>query len=140
MLPVPVRDTVFVSYSHADRDHVVRVVRELRRYGQASFPEATIWTDEQIMAGESWRRTIIDQIDRAAACLLFVSDPFLASRFIMDEELPRLIDAGIPRLGVSSGTPPGIRFRTSLNGSCCTYRARTASCAITWSRRAGMAP
>jgi hypothetical protein len=90
----PAQDLVFVSYSHEDRELLRRllvlldpVVRNRR---------LQVWADEYIPVGGDWRREIDAAVDRAALGLLLVSGDFLASRFIIEEELPALIEDKVP--------------------------------------------
>jgi WD40 repeat protein len=53
----------------------------------------SIWNDSYVEAGGLWRREIDFGLQRAAIGLLLVSPHFLASDFIMKEELPALVDA-----------------------------------------------
>src|SRR5262249_43722626 len=86
----PARDVVFVSYSHRDREWLRRllvlldpVVRN-RRLG--------VGADEYTPAGEAWQRAIDGAVARAALGLLLGSGDFLASRFIIEVELPALLE------------------------------------------------
>src|SRR3954470_15777893 len=90
---VAVRDGVFVSYSHADREWLRRFLVMLDPL--ARNRRVPVWADEQIRAGDEWRRQIDGAVTRAACALLLVSPDFLASRFIIDEELPALVAQGM---------------------------------------------
>lgn len=59
-----------------------------------------VWTDQREVVGEEWRPQLLDGIARSRAALLLVSKPFLASQFIMGQELPALIDRGVRRIPV----------------------------------------
>jgi WD40 repeat protein len=80
---------VFVSYSHEDakwrRKFLVMLQPLVRNRG------LDVWADEYIEVGDDWERDITGAIDRAALALLLVSPEFLASRFILDVELPALL-------------------------------------------------
>jgi WD40 repeat protein len=80
---------VFVSYSHDDakwrRKFLVMLQPLVRNRG------LDVWADEYIEVGDDWERDITGAVDRAALALLLVSPEFLASRFIMDVELPALL-------------------------------------------------
>ncbi len=83
------RDLLFLSYSHDDREW-------LRRFRIMLQPlvdnrRLSLWADEQVVAGQRWRPEIEAAIARAALAVLLVSPEFLASRFILDQELPALI-------------------------------------------------
>lgn len=89
---IPAEPTrVFVSYSHKDRKWVERVkvhVKPLVREGTIS-----LWEDSQISPGTDWRSTIQAELSSARVAILLVSADFLASDFITDQEVPRLLRA-----------------------------------------------
>ena len=87
------RDGVFVSYSHDDQDW-------RRKFMQMLVPlvrnrRLELWDDTHIPVGDDWRRNIDDGVRRAGAALLLVTDSYLASRLIMEEEVPALIAHGV---------------------------------------------
>jgi tetratricopeptide (TPR) repeat protein len=87
----PVRDRVFVSYSHLDQEW-------LNKFRQILGPDIRndridYWDDRTIQPGDHWHERILDNIDHARVTVLLVSPNFLASRFIMEEELPRILRA-----------------------------------------------
>lgn len=89
-MSAPARDSVFISYSHRDRmwlDWMLTFLKPFTRAGTLS-----VWSDAYIEGGGVWRRDIETALDRAAVGLLLVSPHFLASDFIMDEELPELLE------------------------------------------------
>jgi small GTP-binding protein len=80
---------VFISYAHKDepfKDDLLTVLRPLERKGVLE-----IWHDRRIEEGDEWRRAIETAMNECAMVLLFVSKSFLASAFIQDNELPRLL-------------------------------------------------
>jgi WD40 repeat protein len=86
-------DAVFVSYCHDDQEW-------RRKFTQMLFPmvrnqRLDVWDDTFIPAGDDWRRNIDEGVRRAAVALLLVSGSYLASRFIMEEELPALVGRGV---------------------------------------------
>jgi internalin A len=90
-LAVAERQGVFVSYAHEDapwlkqfRTMLAPLVRN------ASVP---IWYDGDIAPGDSWRAKIDTAMKSAKVAVLMVSPDFLASSFIMDVELPYLVEA-----------------------------------------------
>ncbi len=54
-----------------------------------------VWSDERVVTGYDWRPQLAEAIARSRAALLLVSPSFLASDFIMDQELPALIGHGV---------------------------------------------
>ena len=94
-------DAVFVSYSHDDQESrrkftlmLVPLVRNRR---------LELWDDTHIPVGDDWRRDIDDGVRRAGVALLLVTGSYLASRFIMEEELPALAAYGVRLVPVLVG-------------------------------------
>ena len=52
-----------------------------------------LWDDSQIEPGAKWRAAIETALAEAKVALLLVSDAFLASEFVMNEEVPKLLAA-----------------------------------------------
>jgi WD40 repeat protein len=86
-------DLVFLSYSHEDRDWQRRLTVMLAPVVREGLLE--VWADDHIRVGDEWRRSIDDAVARARVGLLLVSAHFLASRFVMEEELPALRAHGV---------------------------------------------
>lgn len=81
--------TVFVSYSHRDREWQERLrvhLAQLVRQGSLR-----LWDDSHIDVGGKWRQEISKAIDEAQAAIMLLSADFLASEFIASHELPRLL-------------------------------------------------
>lgn len=87
------RDVVFVSYSHADRPWLDRLLVLLAPLVRNRRME--LWADPHLPVGGDWRRGLSAAIDRAGSAVLLVSGDFLASRFIVEEELPALVARGV---------------------------------------------
>ena len=80
---------LFISYSHKDealKDELVTMLAGLQRRGIIDA-----WEDRQIQPGEEWNQAIQDAINRCDLALLLVSPDYLASRFIQEEEQPKLL-------------------------------------------------
>ena len=89
---------VFVSYSRDDAEWRRRFTEMLRPLVRERRLE--VWSDERLLAGYEWRPELADAITRARAALLLVSPSFLASDFIMEQELPALAAQGVPLVPV----------------------------------------
>jgi tetratricopeptide (TPR) repeat protein len=85
------RPTVFISYSHKDKEWLEELRTMLAPLAGKAVVE--VWADTAIEPSQVWR----EEIDRALAAtsigVLLVSPSFLASDFIMKEELPYLVEA-----------------------------------------------
>lgn len=79
------RGGVFVSYSHDDPDRL----KEFETYVGIPLANAgyRIWNDGEIPAGAGWLEEIKKELKRARVIVFLVSQPFLNSRFIQENEL-----------------------------------------------------
>ena len=93
-LTTPARD-LFISYAHEDEQWLHRIVQHLKPLVTAGT--ITIWSDENIKAGQFWREELNQAIGRARVALLLVSPSYLGSNFVADEEIPALIRAAEAR-------------------------------------------
>jgi hypothetical protein len=82
---------VFVSYAHADRRWLDRLVVHLKPLRELCKLEQ--WDDTRIQPGSNWKTEIRAAIDRASVAVLLISADFLASDFIRTDELPPLLKA-----------------------------------------------
>lgn|GEM_PF-6214774 len=78
-----------MSYSHRDEVWKNLVVQHLR----VLEPEGSfeVWEDCRIAAGTDWLPEITAAVDSAAVAVMLVSVDFLGSKFILGEEVPRLL-------------------------------------------------
>jgi small GTP-binding protein len=80
---------IFISYSHKDeafKDELVTMLAGLHRRGIVDA-----WQDRRIEAGDEWYQSIQEAMNDCDLALLLVSADYLASRFIQEEEQPKLL-------------------------------------------------
>ncbi|MEZ9325977.1 toll/interleukin-1 receptor domain-containing protein [Vibrio cyclitrophicus] len=88
-LPSIQRQKVFVSYSHADRDYLDRLLVHLKPLEKLGALD--VWEDSKIMTGAHWQNEIDKALQQANIAILMISADFLASDFIVNNELPPLL-------------------------------------------------
>lgn len=82
---------LFISYSHRDADILERLLVHLRPLERDGLVDA--WNDTRIAAGADWKLEIQNALQHARTAILLISANFLASDFIVSDELPKLLDA-----------------------------------------------
>ena len=80
---------VFVSYSHNDREYLERLLVHLRPLENEGLID--LWVDLKLRAGDRWKEEIAAALAQARVALLLISADFLASNFIVNNELPPLL-------------------------------------------------
>ena len=80
---------VFVCHSHRDVDALQRLMVHLRPIERRGLVD--IWADDRLAAGDKWRDEIRKALGRSSVAILLISADFLASDFIAEYELPRLL-------------------------------------------------
>lgn len=85
------RDQIFVCYSHTDSRWLDRLLIHLDPLERRGILD--IWSDQRIEPGDDWKEEILAALDRAQFAVLLVSADFIASKFIQEIELPRLLSA-----------------------------------------------
>lgn len=83
-------NNVFISYSHKDTDYLDRLLVHLRPPEKQGFID--FWVDTKLKAGDKWKEQIELALSRARVAILLISADFLASDFIVDNELPPILD------------------------------------------------
>jgi len=87
---------VFLSYRHkeGDRGWLERLKPAL---AAALGDRATLWSDEDLTAGEQWRQEIRKQIEQATVGVFLASEEFFGSEVIRHEEFGPLLNKHLSR-------------------------------------------
>jgi hypothetical protein len=80
---------IFISYSHEDKDHLKRLNVHLKPLQSKGLVE--VWDDTKILAGQKWQEEIKIALSKAAVAVLIISADFLASDFVVENELPPIL-------------------------------------------------
>jgi hypothetical protein len=80
---------VFISYSHKDEKWRAK----LQTFLKPAIDTGTIslWDDRAIRVGDEWNRKIDEAIETAAVAVLLLSPDYLASEWVMKQEVPKLL-------------------------------------------------
>jgi hypothetical protein len=93
----PMRTWLFLSWCHQDAGAKEALLGLLNLDGLAGMC-ISWWEDSQLLLGEDWRRRILARLDGCDYGLLLLSPGFFSSRFILEEELPRLFGRGVDKV------------------------------------------
>ena len=87
----PPGNRIFISYSHRDQDYLERLMVHLRPLEKKGIIDP--WVDTRLKIGDKWRKEIENALKQATVGILLLSADFMASDFIIDDELPPLLRA-----------------------------------------------
>ena len=82
------RDKLFISYSHKDIKWLNAVKEQLAVLEAEGL--VSMCKDTQLKVGEVWYQQLNEMMLSARLGLLLISAPFLSSKFVREEEIPRL--------------------------------------------------
>lgn len=83
------RDKVFISYSHRDKEWLEKFRRHFRPFEN----KIEFWDDNKITPGQKWKEEIRTAINHTKIAVLLISADFFNSDFIVTHELPPLLKA-----------------------------------------------
>ena len=89
------KNKVFVSYSHRDKEFLQRLLVHLKPLEEEGLIE--IWDDTKLDPGDEWEKAIEKNLKATGFAILLISADFLASDFIVKNELPPLLTAAKQR-------------------------------------------
>ncbi|MEU5694640.1 TIR domain-containing protein [Actinosynnema sp. NPDC020468] len=89
--PAVPRDQVFLCHSPQDVEWLQRLEVHLRPLERKA--QLNIWSDQRIPLGTSRKEAVNDALNRAKVALVLVSAYSLGSDLIVEEQLPRLLEA-----------------------------------------------
>ncbi len=88
----PVRNKVFISYSHKDAKYLVDGLLPHLQYLEKN-KRIDLWIDTKLKPGEDWQDELEIALASAKVAILLISIDFLNSPFIAKNELPPLLFA-----------------------------------------------
>jgi hypothetical protein len=83
------RPKLFISYSHVDTACVDRLLVHLKPLERSNT--IICWSDKRLGTGDKWKAEIEQNLNDAVIAVLLISADFLASDFIVNNELPPLL-------------------------------------------------
>lgn len=89
--PPPDRTQIFVSYSRQDMKWLETFMKHMNPILRNN-QNIHLWTDNTIKVGEKWKEEIDNALEAAKIAILLVTPDFLNSSFILNKELPFLLN------------------------------------------------
>jgi hypothetical protein len=80
---------LFISYSHVDTPCLERLLIHLKPLERNNT--IVCWSDKRVRTGDKWKAEIEANLNDAVIAILLVSADFLASDFVVNNELPPLL-------------------------------------------------
>jgi len=81
---------IFISYSHKDKKWKKLLVSHLKVLERQDI--CKVWDDQKIKLGKDWYPEIEEAINKSDTAIMLISKHFLDSDFILDEEIPRILE------------------------------------------------
>jgi hypothetical protein len=83
------RTKLFISYNHRDREWLDRLRLHLAILERRDLVH--VWSDTRIEAGDRWQNEIEKALTESRVAVLLISPDFLASEYIWNYEMPRIL-------------------------------------------------
>jgi len=80
--------SIFICYSHQDKGWRDRLLKFLEPLNDE---EKIVWSDLDIQPGDIWDEKIKDSLSQVTIAMVLVSQDLLNSRYVKNEELPRIL-------------------------------------------------
>lgn len=85
------KNNIFISYSHKDKEWLDTLNPYIKGM-QIEGLKLDYWDDRKIKTGQNWKEEISKALDNASIAILLISQDFLASDFIQNNELPVILE------------------------------------------------
>ena len=81
---------IFISYSHDDAKWLEKLKKHLK--GLKNYYDFDEWDDQRLKASDEWEKEISEALEHSTIAICLVSASFMASDYIMGNELPHLFN------------------------------------------------
>ncbi|SKC12373.1 Leucine rich repeat-containing protein [Soonwooa buanensis] len=88
----PIKNRIFISYSHKDKVWLERVQVHLKAIKNHLKRDIDVWDDTKLRGGDKWQDEIKKALSESAIAILLISADFLASEFINRSEIPPILE------------------------------------------------